>query len=58
VKRLVIGPGGSNIGFSKDGRTAFIALTGANAVAVIDMEKLTPVGQIRAGVAPQGLIVR
>ena len=58
VKRLLIGPGGSNIGFSKDGKTAFIALTGANAVAVIDMETLAPAGQIRAGAAPQGLIVR
>ena len=58
VKRLPIGPGGSNIGFSKDGKTAFIALTGANAVAVIDMETLAPAGQIRAGAAPQGLIVR
>ena len=58
VTRLTIGPGGSNIGFSKDGRTAFIAASGANAVAVIDVEKLAPAGQIRTGVAPQGLIVR
>jgi DNA-binding beta-propeller fold protein YncE len=58
VKRLLIGPGGSNIGFSKDGKTAFIALTGANAVAVIDVGKLALAGEVRAGVAPQGLIVR
>jgi DNA-binding beta-propeller fold protein YncE len=58
VKRLAIGPGGSNVGFSKDGKTAFIAVTGANAVAVIDVEKLALARQIQAGAAPQGLIVR
>src|SRR5262249_56795824 len=36
LKRLTIGLGGSNIGFSKDGKTAFISVTGANSVAVID----------------------
>jgi len=58
VKRLAIGPGGANVGFSKDGKTAFIAVTGANAVAVIDIEKLALASQIQAGAAPQGLIVR
>src|SRR5262245_53254344 len=58
LKRLTIGLGGSNIGFSKDGKTAFIAVTGANAVAVIDAEKLNLVSQITAGREPQGLIVR
>jgi DNA-binding beta-propeller fold protein YncE len=58
LKRLTIGPGGSNIGFSKDGKTAFIAVTGANAVAVVDAEKLNLVSHIKAGREPQGLIVR
>ena len=58
VKRLTIGPGGTNIGFSKDGKTAFVAVTGANRVAVIDVAKLTLESQIRAGTEPQGLIVR
>jgi DNA-binding beta-propeller fold protein YncE len=58
VKRLTIGPGGTNIGFSKDGKTAFIAVTGANSVAVVDMQKLALEGQIKAGKEPQGLIVR
>ena len=58
VKRLSIGPGGTNIGFSKDGRTAFVAVTGANRVAVIDVAKLALESQIRAGTEPQGLIVR
>ena len=58
VKRLTIGPGGSNIGFSRDGRTAFIAVRGTNDDAVIDVAKLALTGRIRAGTEPQGLIVR
>ena len=58
VKRVNIGQGGANIGFSKDGKTAFIALTGADAVAVMDVDKLTLISQIKAGKQPQGLIVR
>jgi YVTN family beta-propeller protein len=53
-----IGQGGANIGFSRDGKTAFIALTGADAVAVIDVDKLTLVSPIKTGKQPQGLIVR
>ena len=58
VKRLTIGKGGTNIGFSQDGKTAFIAVTGANSVAVIDVQKLAVESQIKAGREPQGLIVR
>jgi len=58
VKRLTIGLGGTNIGFSKDGTTAFIAVRGANEVAVIDLATLTLASRIRAGTEPQGLIVR
>lgn len=58
VKRLTIGLGGTNIGFSKDGRTAFIAVRGANDVAVIDVDRLALAKKIRAGKEPQGLIVR
>jgi len=58
VKRLPVGQGGANIGFTKDGRTAFIAVTGANAVAVVDMVRLDVVDQLKAGTQPTGLIVR
>ena len=58
AKRLNIGRGGANIGFSRDGKTGFVALTGANAVAVIDVQKLALVSQMKAGKEPQGLIVR
>ena len=58
VKRLTIGPGGSNIGFSRDGGTAFIAVRGTNEVAVIDIAKMALASRIKAGTEPQGLIVR
>jgi DNA-binding beta-propeller fold protein YncE len=58
VKRLTIGQGGSNIGFSRDGQTAFIAVRGTNEVAVIDIAKMVLADRIRAGTEPQGLIVR
>ena len=58
LKRLTIGPGGANIGFTKDGKTVFIAVKDANAVAVVDAEKLSLVSHIKAGREPQGLIVR
>jgi DNA-binding beta-propeller fold protein YncE len=57
VARLAVGQGGSNIGFTRDGTTGFMSVTGANAVAVIDMGKLNVVSQIKAGTMPQGLIV-
>jgi len=57
VARLAVGQGGANIGFTRDGSTGFMAVTGANAVAVIDMAKLNVVSQLKAGTMPQGLIV-
>lgn len=58
VKRLNVGQGGANVGFTKDGKFAFISVTGANAVAVVDMAKLEVVDQLKAGTQPTGLIVR
>src|SRR5215475_10320516 len=58
VERLTIGQGGTNIGFSKDGLTVFIAVRGANDVAVIDVDRLALAKRIRAGKEPQVLIVR
>jgi DNA-binding beta-propeller fold protein YncE len=57
VARLMVGQAGSNIGFTRDGSTGFMSVTGANAVAVIDMAKQTVVSQLKAGTMPQGLIV-
>src|SRR5205085_11228134 len=58
VKRLTIGQGGANIGFSKDGKAAFIAVRGTNDVAVIDIATLALATRIKAGTEPQGLSVR
>jgi DNA-binding beta-propeller fold protein YncE len=57
VARLMVGQGGSNFGFTRDGSTGFMTVTGANSVAVIDMGKFNVVSQIRAGMMPQGLVV-
>jgi DNA-binding beta-propeller fold protein YncE len=57
VARLAIGQGGGNIGFTRDGSTGFMSVTGANSVAVIDMARLNVVSQLKAGTQPQGLIV-
>jgi len=57
VARLMVGQGASNIGFTRDGTTGFMSVTGANSVAVIDMSKLNVVSQLKAGTQPQGLIV-
>ncbi|MCL6650614.1 MAG: hypothetical protein K6U89_20160 [Chloroflexi bacterium] len=57
IKRLTIGMGGSNIGFTRDGTTAFISVSQANSVAVIDMARLEVAGQLRAGTQPFGLII-
>jgi DNA-binding beta-propeller fold protein YncE len=57
VKRLEIGEGGSNIGFSGDGATAFITVPRANAVAVVEMTGLEVIEQVPVGTQPTGLIV-
>jgi DNA-binding beta-propeller fold protein YncE len=54
--RLNIGQSASNISFAKDG-TGFMAVGGANSVAVIDMAKFSVVDQLKAGTNPQGLII-
>src|SRR6266700_2037467 len=39
IKRLEIGAGGANIGFSWDGNSAFISVAPANVVAVVDLSR-------------------
>jgi DNA-binding beta-propeller fold protein YncE len=57
VARLAVGQGGTNVGFTRDGNTAFVAVTGANAVAAVDVPKWNVAAQIKAGSQPQGLII-
>src|SRR5207249_3773910 len=57
VKRVEVGLGASNVGFSADGSTAFVSVTRANEVAVIDVASLEPVTRVPTGSQPTGLIV-
>src|SRR5579872_2970624 len=45
------------IAFSADGRTAYVALSRANTLAVIDAEKRTVTKQVDVGMAPFGVAV-
>jgi YVTN family beta-propeller protein len=53
-----VGPGARNVGFTRDGSTAFISVTDTNSVAVVDLGRLEVVGQVPVGTEPQGLIIR
>ncbi|HLZ08303.1 MAG TPA: hypothetical protein VKT80_06945, partial [Chloroflexota bacterium] len=57
LKQIEIGQNNSNVGFTPDSRIAYVAVTGTNSVAVIDLGSLTVIKQIPAGKQPQGLIV-
>jgi len=57
VKRIEVGPGSANIGFTPDAKTAYVSVTGTNQVAVIDLTSLTVASQIPVGNQPVGLIV-
>jgi len=56
VRRLDLGADGANIAFTPDSRTAFVAVTGANSVAVIDLQALAVTSHIPVGKWPGGLI--
>jgi YVTN family beta-propeller protein len=58
VKRLDVGKGPSGILMVPDGSRAYVALTGDNALAVIDLKKLEPVGRIATGAGPDGMAWR
>lgn len=57
IKRIEVGQNSSNVGFTPDSKTAYVAVTGTNAVAVIDMKSLSLVTHVQVGKQPQGLIV-
>lgn len=58
LKRLELGGDQSGLGFTRDGRTAFITVTGADSVAVVDLAKLDVVEQVKVGKQPMGILVR
>jgi YVTN family beta-propeller protein len=55
VKQLTLGGGAAGILVSPDGSRAFVAVSTADKVAVLDLKTLEVVGQISAGKQPDGL---
>ena len=55
VKRLDLGGGAAGIQMQPDGSRAFVACTGADYVALIDLKTLAVTGRINAGPQPDGL---
>ena len=47
----------ANISFAPDGRRAFVTVTSANDVAVIDMATLEVMGRIKTGGQPMGIVL-
>jgi len=54
-KRLSVGKGPEGILVQPDGAKAYVALSGENAVAVIDLKTLEVSGKIATGNGPDGL---
>ena len=55
VKRLNLGGGSAGILMAPDGSRAFVAVSTADKIAVIDLKTLEVIGQIFAGKQPDGL---
>ena len=58
VKRLAVGRAPSGILMVPDGSRAYVALTGENALVVIDLKTLKPAGRIPTGSGPDGMAWR
>jgi YVTN family beta-propeller protein len=55
VKHMNLGGGAAGILMAPDGSRAYVAVSGADKVAVVDLKRLEVVGQISAGKQPDGL---
>ncbi|HWE36109.1 MAG TPA: YncE family protein [Isosphaeraceae bacterium] len=55
VERLKLGRGASGILIPPGGERAYVALTGDNAIAVIDLHSLKEVGRLNPGPGPDGM---
>ena len=55
IKRLELGRGASGILVPPDGARAYVALTGDNAVAVINLATLTEEARLNTGSGPDGM---
>ncbi len=54
-KRVPLGRGASGILIPPEGGRAYVALTGSNSIAVIDLESLAEVARFRTGSGPDGM---
>ena len=57
LTRIEVGKPQANATFSPHGGTAFVSVTGANAVADIHMASLAVVGRVPTGMAPMSLVL-
>jgi YVTN family beta-propeller protein len=55
VARVEVGAAQANACFAPDGGLAFVTVSGADVVAVIDMRQLAVIGRIPTGRTPMGL---
>jgi YVTN family beta-propeller protein len=55
IKRIDTGGGGSSILVTPDGSRAYIGMTGADKVAVVDLGKLEVVSELKTGEGPDGM---
>lgn len=58
VKRIALGRAPSGILMTPDGARAYVALTGENALAVVDLKTLAPAGRVPTGAGPDGMAWR
>jgi YVTN family beta-propeller protein len=55
LKRVTVGKAPSGILVVPDGSRAYVALTGENALAVLDLKTLEPAGRVPTGAGPDGM---
>jgi len=58
VKRVALGKAPSGILPVPDGSRAYVALTGENALAIVDLKTLEPIGRLATGGGPDGMAWR
>ena len=58
IKRVGLGRAPSGILVVPDGSRAYVALTGENALAVVDLKTLEPAGRVVTGAGPDGMAWR
>ena len=55
IKRIKLGRGASGILIPPDGSRAFVAMTGEDAIAVVDLKTLTETARLKTGRGPDGM---